>query len=84
MGKLGGHRIRHYGLLAAANRAKSLATARALLNVPPPAADPQNHPGARYPACAALPMPVLWRAHDRHRDLRARLRAELAPDTKQG
>ena len=28
-------------------------------------------------------MPALWRAHDRHRDLRARLRAELAAYTKQ-
>jgi hypothetical protein len=28
-------------------------------------------------------MPVLWRAHDRHRDLRARLPAELAADTDQ-
>src|ERR1700755_2397016 len=28
-------------------------------------------------------MPVLWRAYDRHRDLRARLPAELAPDTDQ-
>jgi hypothetical protein len=29
------------------------------------------------------PMPVLWRTHDRHRDLRARLPAELAANTKQ-
>ena len=34
-------------------------------------------------ACAAVPMPVLWCAHDRHRDLRARLPAELAADTDQ-
>jgi hypothetical protein len=26
---------------------------------------------------------MLWRAYDRHRDLRARLRAELAADTEQ-
>ena len=30
-----------------------------------------------YPACAALPMPPLWRSHDRHRGIRARLRAEV-------
>ena len=36
--------IRHYGLLASANRAESIATARALLSVAPPAADPQEPP----------------------------------------
>src|SRR5579859_3804782 len=40
----GFHRIRHYGLFANANRAESIATARALLGVAPPAADPQNNP----------------------------------------
>ena len=40
----GFHRIRHYGLLACANRAESIATARALLSVAPPAADPQEPP----------------------------------------
>ena len=40
----GFHRIRHYGLLASANRAESIATARALLSVAPPAADPQEPP----------------------------------------
>jgi hypothetical protein len=38
------HRIRHYGLFASTNRAESIATARALLNVAPPAADPQEQP----------------------------------------
>jgi hypothetical protein len=38
----GFHRIRHYGLFANANRAGAIATARALLNVAPPAADPQE------------------------------------------
>jgi hypothetical protein len=33
----GFHRIRHYGLFASTNRAESIATARALLNVAPPA-----------------------------------------------
>jgi hypothetical protein len=40
----GFHRIRHYGILASANRAESIATARALLSVAPPAADPQEPP----------------------------------------
>src|SRR5262249_7902960 len=66
----GFHRIRHYGLFASTNRAESIATARALLNVAPPAADP--HTTARcctaHAACAAQAMPALWRAHDRHRD----------------
>ena len=34
-------------------------------------------------ACGALPMPALRRPHDRHRGLRARLRAEVAADAKQ-
>jgi predicted Zn-ribbon and HTH transcriptional regulator len=41
----GFHRIRHYGLFAATNRADSIATARALLDVAPPAADPQQADG---------------------------------------
>jgi hypothetical protein len=36
----GFNRIRHYGLFANANRTENIATARALLNVTPPAADP--------------------------------------------
>jgi putative transposase len=38
----GFHRIRHYGLFASTNRAESIATARALLDVAVPAADPQK------------------------------------------
>jgi hypothetical protein len=38
----GFHRIRHYGLFASANRAENIATARALLNVAPPAVDPKS------------------------------------------
>jgi hypothetical protein len=38
---LGGHRIRHYGLFANANRADNIAKARTLLGADPPAADPQ-------------------------------------------
>jgi hypothetical protein len=40
----GFRRIRHYGLFANANRAENIATPRALLNVTPPAADPQEPP----------------------------------------
>jgi hypothetical protein len=80
----GFHRIRHYGLFASTNRAESIATARALLDVVPPAA-PQKATGCcgGHPACAALPMPPLWRSHDRYRGVRARLRAEVAADTEQ-
>src|SRR5262249_57165189 len=35
---------RHYGLLASANRAESIETARALLGVAPPAIDAQSQP----------------------------------------
>ena len=55
---------------------------------------PQCRPACRRPAkaagrhagcatCAALLVPALWRSHDRHRGLRARLRAEVATDTDQ-
>jgi hypothetical protein len=55
---------------------------------------PQCRPACRRPAkpagrhagcatCAALLVPALWRSHDRHRGLRARLRAEVATDTEQ-
>jgi len=43
----GFHRIRHYGLFANANRAENIARARALLNVAPPAAAPQEQPCPR-------------------------------------
>jgi hypothetical protein len=50
----GFHRIRHYGLFASANRANSIATARALLNVAPPAADPPQQPEAASDSPRAL------------------------------
>jgi hypothetical protein len=40
----GFHRIRHYGLFANATRAESIATARVLLNVAPPAAEAHEQP----------------------------------------
>ncbi len=51
----GFHRIRHYGLFANANRAENIATARALLNVTPPAADPQEQPNSATDAPRVLP-----------------------------
>src|SRR5499427_5258209 len=52
----GFHRIRHYGLFANANRAESIATARALLGVAPPA-DPQKQPDITPDALHVLPCP---------------------------
>jgi hypothetical protein len=73
----GFHRIRHYGLLARAARRANIARVRELLAAPEPPnatrADDQGHRhGANRPSPA---MPVLWRAHDRRRDLRARRRS---------
>jgi len=57
----GFHRIRHYGLFANANRAENIATARALLNVAPPAADPKEPPVSPrtcHVCCLALALAV--------------------------
>ena len=53
----GFHRIRHYGLLASANRAESIATARALLGVASPAANPQEPPDITPETPRVLPCP---------------------------
>src|SRR6201981_1476943 len=53
----GFHRIRHYGLFANANRAANIATARALLNVAPPVADPQQEPDGAPDTPHVLPWP---------------------------
>ncbi|MBV9533736.1 MAG: transposase [Bradyrhizobium sp.] len=53
----GFHRIRHYGLFAAANRTESIATARALLDVAPPAVDPQPQADGPSDAARVLPCP---------------------------
>jgi hypothetical protein len=81
----GFHRIRHYGLFASTNRAESIATARALLNVVPFCRRSPTRAGccAGCIAGAAVPMSPLRRAHDRYQDLRMRLRAELATNTNQ-
>jgi len=77
----GFHRIRHYGLFAPTNRAESIATARALLNVARPAADRKSRRiSPRHATCTALPLSALWRPHDRDRGVRTRLRAEVASD----
>jgi len=55
----GFHRIRHYGLLASANRAESIATARALLGVAPPAAGQQEPPDSTPETPRVLPCPCL-------------------------
>jgi PD-(D/E)XK nuclease superfamily len=51
------HRIRHYGLFANANRADNIATARAFLDVAPPAADPQQQSDIAPDAPPLLPCP---------------------------
>src|SRR3979490_2771388 len=51
------HRIRHYGLFANANRAESIAQAPAILNVPPPAADPQEQSDVAPETPHVLPCP---------------------------
>jgi hypothetical protein len=53
----GFHRIRHYGLFANANRAENIATARALLNIAPPAADRQEQPDIATDTPRVLPCP---------------------------
>ena len=81
----GFHRIRHYGLLANGTRAANIAHARQLLAQParPRRTQDARSRDQRTPRAAAS-MPVLRRSHDRHRDLRARLRAQAPPHTGTG
>jgi hypothetical protein len=53
----GFHRIRHYGILASANRAKSIATARALPGADPPAVEAQKEPNITPDVPRVLPCP---------------------------
>jgi hypothetical protein len=53
----GFHRIRHYGLFANASRAENIAKARAILNVAPPAAAPQEQPDIATDTPRVLPCP---------------------------
>jgi hypothetical protein len=52
------HRIRHYGLLASANRAESIATARAPLGVAPLQSMSKKQPDPAPDAPRLLPLPV--------------------------
>ena len=72
----GFHRIRHYGLFAKASCADNIARARELLAVPKPQA---SRPMLMSPVPTGRPVPLsmLRRPHDHHRDLRARLPAAL-------
>jgi hypothetical protein len=73
------HRIRHYGLLASANRAESIATARAPLGVAPLQSMSKKQPDPAPDAPRLLPpaRARLWLPHDCHRGVRARLRAKM-------
>jgi hypothetical protein len=51
------HRIRHYGLLAKANRAVNLARARELLSVPSPAKEPEPSAASSTDEPRVLPCP---------------------------
>jgi len=62
------HRIRHYGLLASAGRKANLAHARELLC----RSSADQDPGACLLREATPVVPLLRRAHDRHRELRGR------------
>jgi hypothetical protein len=53
----GFYRIRHYGLLASANRAESIATARGLLGAAPPAINQQKQPDVAPDSPRVLPCP---------------------------
>ena len=68
----GFHRIRHYGLLANANRKTHIATARELLHQPAPevAADPSDSPRRNRLRSTHLRVPALRCADDPPRDLR--------------
>ena len=73
----GFHRIRHYGLLANANRADNIALARQLLGVPDPApasADSDHADGGSRRRRAEY-LSLLRRAYGHRRDFRTRLPA---------
>jgi Putative transposase/Transposase zinc-binding domain len=53
----GFHRIRHYGLFASANRAESIAMARALLDIAAPPTEAQKQPDHAPDAPRVLPCP---------------------------
>jgi hypothetical protein len=67
-------------LFASGNRTANIARARELLAVAPPIVeDEERKPAAPdEPRVLPLPLPTLRRPHDRHRDLRTRLRAYVS------
>ena len=71
-----GHRIRHYGLFACTGRAANIARLRELLG--PPGRPQVPVKKARRKKHDPAAMPLLRRAHDRHRDLRTRNAAAIA------
>ena len=81
----GFHRIRHYGLLASAARKANIARVRELLAAPEPETvrdeTTRRCRGADRPSPA---MPVLRRAHDHRRDLRARRRPARPASSEPG
>ena len=72
----GFHRIRHYGLLANTGRAENIAGPRAARVLPRRPQAPVKKTRRKSYGLAA--MPVLRRAHDRHRGLRSRNAAAIA------
>ena len=81
----GFHRIRHYGLLASAARKANIARARELLAAPEPPTAPDATTRRRHGADRPSPaMPVLRRAHDHRRDLRARRRPARPASSEPG
>ena len=80
----GFHRIRHYGLFANANRADNIATARAFLDVAPPAAEPQQQSDIEPDAPRVLrcPCPRCGARMIVIEVFASRLRAEVAADPK--
>jgi hypothetical protein len=77
----GFHRIRHYGLFANGGRADNIAQARQLLNVKAAHVEPDDTGGTGDAEPQTLSHPsLLRRAHDHHRDLRARMHAAALPD----
>jgi hypothetical protein len=79
----GFHRIRHYGLFATPTAPRT-SRRPAHSSMSPRLPPTRNSVGYRAgcAARAALPMPALRHPHDRDRGIRARLRAEVAADTK--
>ena len=78
----GFHRIRHYGLFASDTRADNIAGTRAARSAYPPSNPDAKAANADEPPCTRASLPVLWRPHDHHRDLRARLNTALSANAR--